>query len=143
MIGSRVPAPGVVLAVAAVLAGCAQDEPTSAPGPGTPSESVQNGTPSSAAPARPTPTVRTLEITVTGTTVEPAPAQVDLAVGETLRLVITADGGSAVHAHGFDGTEVPITPGEPATVELTGDEPGVYEIELHDPDLLLLRVAVR
>ncbi len=72
----------------------------------------------------PTPSaaqVRLLEVTVTGTTVEPAPDQVDLAVGETLRLVVTSDGGSAIHTHGLGDIEAPLTPGEPTTVDLVGD----------------------
>ena len=31
----------------------------------------------------------------------------------------------------------------PATIALTGKDPGVYEVELHHPALTLLTVAVR
>lgn len=83
-----------------------------------------------------------MEITVTGEQVSPPPTQVDLAVGETLRLVITSDHATELHAHGFE-VETDVPAGKPTTVELTGSAPGVYEVELHDPDLLLLQVAVR
>lgn len=133
MITARARFAVVALAVA-VVAGCAASEPQvgrtdDPPGSSTTSSSSDD--------------VRTMEITVTGTTVDPPPAQVDLGVGETLRLVVTADAGSEIHAHGFGDIEVPVTPGEPTTLELTGEEPGVYEVELHDPDLQLLQVAVR
>lgn len=147
------------IGLALVLAGCAEGGPgatqptqvgTPEPAPvgPTPSRSfVAPTAPMSEVPSSdPTPSasqVRLLEVTVTGTTVEPAPDQVDLAVGETLRLLVTSDGGSAIHTHGLGDIEAPLTPGEPTTVDLVGDVPGVYEVELHDPDLLLLQVAVR
>ena len=133
------------LAVTA-LAGCAQAQPpTETPrslAPGTPTSSTPSTT-TSPPQTTTTPAIRTLAIEVNGTEVSPEPTQVDLAVGETLSLVITADAGSEVHVHGFGEIAEPVTPGVPVTIELTGDDPGVYEVELHDPDLLLLQVAVR
>ncbi len=79
---------------------------------------------------------------MTGTTVDPAPAQLDLAVGETLTLTVTSDADNELHAHGFE-IETDVPAGRPTTVMLTGSEPGVFEVELHDPQLLLLQVAVR
>ena len=132
------------LAVTA-LAGCAEAQaPTGTPtslAPDTPTSSTSAPAPTSSTTT--TPAIRTLAIEVTGNEVSPEPAQVDLAVGETLSLVITADAGSEVHVHGFGEIEEPVTPGVPVTIELTGDTPGLYEVELHDPDLLLLQVAVR
>lgn len=136
---------GTAVLAATVLTGCAEAEPPSETAtslsPDTPTS------PESPPPSSPetttTPEVRTLAIEVNGTEVSPEPTQVDLAVGETLSLVITADAGSEVHVHGFGEITEPVTPGLPVTVELTGDDPGVYEVELHDPDLLLLQVAVR
>jgi len=138
-------AAGAAVLAVTVLAGCAQTEaPTGTPtslAPGTPTTSAPvSSSPSETAT---TPAIRTLAITVTGNEVSPEPTQVDLAVGETLSLVITADAGSEVHVHGFGEIAEPVTPGVPVTIELTGNEPGVYEVELHDPDLLLLQVAVR
>ncbi len=141
------------MAVMAALSGCAAGDTTGggdpAPVPtgtatrtdptgGTAGTEGTGGTEGTASPS-----VRTVEITVEGTRVDPPPGQVDLATGETLRVVVTTDAGEAVHAHGFDDLEVPVTPGEPTQADLVGDEPGVYEVELHDPDLLLLQVAVR
>ena len=86
--------------------------------------------------------VRTLRITVTGKRVTPAPARVDLASGERLRLVITVDHDDQVHVHGFE-VEREVTAGEPLTIDLTGGEPGLYEVETHEPELRLLQVLVR
>jgi hypothetical protein len=79
---------------------------------------------------------------VTGSQVTPAPTQVDLPVGQTLTLVITSDHDDQLHAHGFE-IEEDIKAGAPATIALTGKDPGVYEVELHHPALTLLTVAVR
>jgi hypothetical protein len=81
-------------------------------------------------------------VTVTGRTVTPPPAQVDLPVGQTLTLTVTSDHDDELHAHGFD-VEVPLKAGVPATITLTGKEPGVFEVETHEPALTLLTVAVR
>lgn len=83
-----------------------------------------------------------MEVAASDGEVSPPPDQVDLAVGETLTLVVTSDRDSELHAHGFEVTQ-PVPAGEPTTVDLTGNSPGVYEVELHDPDVLLLQVAVR
>src|SRR5690242_556596 len=89
-----------------------------------------------------TGSVKRLEVTVTGTTVTPAPAQVDLPIGSTLELVVTSDHDDELHAHGFD-VERELTAGQATTVDLTGAPPGLYEVETHHPELRLLQVVVR
>ncbi|HEU4998290.1 MAG TPA: hypothetical protein VFT68_05040 [Lapillicoccus sp.] len=79
---------------------------------------------------------------MTGRTVTPAPAQVDLPVGQTLTITVTSDHNDELHAHGFD-VEVPLKAGVPTSITLTGKEPGVFEVETHEPSLTLLTVAVR
>jgi hypothetical protein len=128
---------GLLLALTA----CAQAEPASAP-PTAPATSSTSETASPGTTSEPGTAARTLEITVTGGAVQPPPTQVDLAVGETLTLLVTSDRDSVLHAHGFE-VETPVPAGRPTSVQLTGTAPGVYEVELHDPDVLLLQVAVR
>lgn len=89
-----------------------------------------------------TGSVKRLAVTITGTTVAPSPAQVDLPLGTTLELVVTSDHDDELHAHGFD-VEAALKAGVPTTLRLTGKEPGSYEVETHDPALTLLTVAVR
>ena len=85
----------------------------------------------------------TREITITGREVTPAPAQVPLAAGQVLRLVVTSDVANELHAHGLGDVEADLPAGRAATVELVGGEPGLYEVEPHSPQLQLLQVAVR
>jgi len=134
----------VVAATAVALAGCSGGSPTPAADTtpttsASPSTSATSSTPSATTS---TSTGRTIAITVTGSTITPAPAQVDLPVGQTLTLVVTSDHDDQLHAHGFE-VEEDIKAGVPATIALTGKDPGVYEVELHHPALTLLTVAVR
>ena len=89
-----------------------------------------------------TASVKRLAVTITGKTVTPAPAQVDLPLGSTLELVVTSDHDDQLHVHGFD-VEEPVKAGMPTTLRLTGKEPGSYAVETHEPALTLLTVAVR
>ncbi|WP_369820404.1 cupredoxin domain-containing protein [Phycicoccus sp. Soil803] len=85
---------------------------------------------------------RTIAITVTGSKVTPAPATVDLAVGEQLTLTVTSDHADQLHIHGFE-IEKDLVAGTPLSVTVTGAQPGVYEVETHHPELRLMKIAVR
>jgi len=119
------PYAAAVLALAGVAA-CSTESPAA------PAASVSGGTGA----------VKRLEVTVTGSTVAPPPAQIDLPVGTTLELVVTSDHDDEIHAHGFD-EEAALKAGVPTTLRLTATEAGVYEVETHEPALTLLTVAVR
>ena len=140
----RLTTAAIVAATAVALAGCSGGSPTPAADTtpttsASPSTSVTSSTPSATTS---TTTGRSIAITVTGSTITPAPTQVDLPVGQTLTLVVTSDHDDQLHAHGFE-VEEDIKAGVPATIALTGKDPGVYEVELHHPALTLLTVAVR
>jgi len=140
----RLTTASVVAATAVALAACSGGSPTPAATTtpttsASPSTSATSSTPSATTS---TSTGRTIAITVIGSTITPAPAQVDLPVGQTLTLVVTSDHDDQLHAHGFE-VEEDIKAGVPATIALTGKDPGVYEVELHHPALTLLTVAVR
>ena len=140
----RLTTAAVVAVTAVALAGCSGGSPTPA-ATTTPTTSASPSTSAtSSTPSATTSTTagRTIAITVTGSTITPAPTQVDLPVGQTLTLVVTSDHSDQLHAHGFE-VEEDIKAGVPATIALTGKDPGVYEVELHHPALTLLTVAVR
>ena len=81
-------------------------------------------------------------ITVTGSMVSPPPSTVDVPAGCPVTLTVTADRTSEVHVHVVE-LEKPITAGTPLTLTFTPTQQGLYEVELHDPDLLLVKLAVR
>ncbi len=138
------------LALLPLLAACggaastsAQAQPTR-PATGTPSGSVTSAPADTPTPSTATPTgcATELQITVKGTRVTPAPGTTEVAAGCAVRLTVTADRPNELHVHVADVVE-PLAPGRPLTVTFTAGQPGVYEVELHDPELLLVKLAVR
>jgi plastocyanin len=134
------PVAGVALVCAALLAGGCAARSAEPPVAGAPSSAPL--TSASTAGGSPSPDVRTVTITVNGKQVSPPPAVVQVRQGQTLRLVVTSDHDDELHAHGFD-EEARLKAGTPTTLRLTATQPGVYEVETHDPALTLLTVAVR
>ena len=145
-------AAGAALALAVTACGGGSGSPAAS---GSPSPSATSSSPAATAttppsaktpttppPASDTPAGRTIEVTITGKKVTPAPATIDLKVGEKLTLIVTSDHDDEIHAHGFDVTGT-LKAGTPSTVTVTGTEPGVFEVETHEPPLMLMRIAVR
>ncbi|MEU5217986.1 hypothetical protein AB0G79_17555 [Streptomyces sp. NPDC020807] len=102
-----------------------------------------------APPPTPTPTPsptadtgRTVTLSITGKTVQPPPSRIELKKGERLTLRITGDRADTVHVHGYD-REVPLSPGTPASLTLTADRTGLFEVETHGSGLLLTQLVVR
>jgi hypothetical protein len=86
--------------------------------------------------------IRRIDISVKGKKVTPQPTMVNIAVGESLTVSVTSDHDNTLHAHGFD-IEAPVKAGRRLDITVRGAQPGVYDIELHNPELRLLQVAVR
>jgi plastocyanin len=131
------------LTAAVVLASCGQtDSPAAAPPAtqGNATTSAATTSPASAAPS--TSAGQRIDIRVTGKQITPAPATVKIAVGESLTVVVTSDHDDQLHAHGFGNLEKDVKAGKPLEVTVTGAQTGVFEFELHHPELLLFKVAV-
>lgn len=143
-VGSHV-ATAVAAAALAVggLAACTGSSPAATTASSTTTTTASSPTSASETPTTPSAssTARTINISLAGKTITPTPTTVDLKPGEKLTLVVTSDHDDKVHAHGFD-VEKELKAGVPTTLELTGDQPGVYEIESHEPALTLMKVAV-
>ena len=67
--------------------------------------------------------------------------RVQVAVGTAVTLVVTSDVADEVHVHGYD-IEKELSPGTPATLQFDATVPGVFEVELHHADTVLLRLQV-
>jgi len=127
------------LTAALGLSSCSQTPSSAVPAAVT---TAGAGTPSPTTGGPTAKTARRIDITVTGKQVTPTPAVVDIAVGESLTIVVTSDHNDQLHAHGFN-IEENIKAGQPLTITVKGAQTGVYEIELHHPELRILQVAVR
>ncbi|MFF7439354.1 hypothetical protein [Streptomyces sp. NPDC008122] len=112
----------------------------------TPATAAPSSAPAASAPAPPSPTPtdpgRTVTLVIAGTTVQPPPSRIELKKGERLTLRITGDRADTVHVHGYD-RELPLSPGTPATLTLTVDRTGLFEVETHESGLVLTQLVVR
>lgn len=133
-------------ACAVLLAGCGSSStPVAAPGVPAPTSAGPSETPS------PTPTQATsapasdpvveIAVTVEGGAVTPAPANVPVPLGSDVLLTVTSDVADQIHVHGYD-VEQQVKSGGTATLELTADQPGTFEVETHESELLLLKLVV-
>ncbi|WP_406056996.1 hypothetical protein OG462_11430 [Streptomyces sp. NBC_01077] len=121
---------------------------TSTPAATTPSAPA-SPRPTPSAPASPRPTEsrppdpgRTVTLTITGKTVSPPPSRIELKKGERLTLRVTSDRADTLHVHGYD-RELPLPPGAPASLTLTVDRTGLFEVETHESGLLVTQLVVR
>lgn len=106
-----------------------------------------DGTPATTSPSTPpspppTDPGRTVTLTITGTTVQPPPSRIELKKGERLTLRVTSDRADTLHVHGYD-RELPLPPGTPASLTLTADRTGLFEVETHESGLVLTQLVVR
>jgi plastocyanin len=106
-----------------------------------PASAVAGATKSPSAAAVPKP-LTVLKISVQGRTVTPVPGRKSVSVGDRVKLIVTTDTANTLHVHGVE-IEQATTPGVPLTVDFTVKDPGVYAVELHRPELLLLQLVVR
>ncbi|WP_121832964.1 hypothetical protein [Streptomyces sp. S1] len=93
-------------------------------------------------PADPAGSDRTVALTITGKTVQPPPSRIELKKGERLTLRVTSDRDDTLHVHGYD-RELLLSAGTPATLTLTVDRTGLFEVETHDSGLVLTQLVVR
>lgn len=86
--------------------------------------------------------IQLVEIQVADGQVSVAADRVEVALGAQVRLAVTSDTADELHVHGYDHS-VELVPGRQATLELTADTPGLFDVELHESGLLLVQLEVR
>lgn len=96
------------------------------------------GAPAASTPAEPV----TIAIALADGTVSPNGERVDLSLGQTFVLTITADHDDQVHVHGFD-TTIDVPAGATVVKELVADRVGRYEVESHNPALIIVVLQIR
>lgn len=86
----------------------------------------------------PTAAETLIEVSVADGRVSPSPdRRVEVAQGDNVRIVITSDQADEVHVHGYD-LEAGVEAGRPTTLEFVADQPGSFEVELHELEPSLL-----
>jgi plastocyanin len=74
--------------------------------------------------------------------VSPKAHRVKVAVGSSVRILVSSDVDDEVHVHGYD-IEREISAGQSSTIEFTADQTGIFEVETHESGLLLLQLQVQ
>jgi hypothetical protein len=137
-----------VLVIAASLTACGggeADPPAGASSPGT--SSPETSSPEISSPDTDTDTdtdgdaVR-VEVRREGDAFTPNGERVEVGVGQTLVLELTADESGELHVHSTPEQEIAYDEGT-SEHEITIDRPGVVEVESHEPDTIVLQLEVR
>jgi hypothetical protein len=135
-----------VLVIAASLTACGggeADPPAGASSPGT--SSPETSSPEISSPDTDTDTdgdaVR-VEVRREGDAFTPNGERVEVGVGQTLVLELTADESGELHVHSSPEQEIAYDEGT-SEHEITIDRPGVVEVESHEPDTIVLQLEVR
>jgi hypothetical protein len=143
-----VPLASVVLVLSAGLAACGGGddaepaETTSSPTSSATSTDDSTDEPTEEPAEEPTDDTATISVTRAGDSFTPNGERVELAVGQTLTLTITADEAGELHVHSTPEQEIAYGEGT-SEHEITIDRPGVVEVENHDPVVVVLQLEVR
>jgi hypothetical protein len=114
-----------LLVLLVLLGGCAGRAPSPSGAPGT------------AAGA----TGQRIEVSIARGKISGAIGRVQVARGTPVTLVVTSDAADEVHLHGYD-IEKELAPEKPATLQFTATLTGVFEVELHEANVVLLRLQI-
>jgi hypothetical protein len=83
-----------------------------------------------------------VEMTLRDGQVTPSGDRVEATAGEPITVVVDADAPGELHVHSAAGTTIAFEPGV-SEHTFTVDRPGVVEVELHDPALIVVQLEVR
>ncbi len=131
-----------------LLAACGQDDTSAADGspesasPGATSPETTSPTPDAASPDAASPAAQRIEIAFEGDSVTPSGERVDVAVGQPIELVVTAEAPGELHVHSSPEQELEYDAGT-TTLDLTIGRPGVVDVEAHDLELTIVQLEVR
>ena len=116
----RVALLATVLTTLLSLSGCGSDEPDET--------------------AEPTPDPGRIELTFEGEEAPPL-QRVPVEPGDEIEIVIKSDEAGELHVHSEPEQELEYAAGT-TTLKLTIDEPGVVDVERHEPEALVLQLEV-
>ena len=92
-------------------------------------------------PASASTAAKVIEITYAGGQITPPPTKIEVPIGTKVTIRVTSDVAEQVHNH-YNDQEINIGPGGTAVFVFTATEPGVYEVELHHANKVLMQLQV-
>jgi hypothetical protein len=119
------------MALLVLLGGCAGKPPAASRATsGTPSPSAAFGSAD-----------QRIEVSIAQGKISGTTGRVQVTAGSRVTLVLTSDVADQVHLHGYD-IEKELAPGQPTSLQFVAALTGVFEVELHKANLVLLRLQV-
>ena len=125
-----------LLVLVVPLAGCAGKAPDSSATTPASGSTASSGASTAAGAAE-----QRIEVTFAHGKATGDTGRVEVARGTAVTLVITSDVADTVHVHGYD-IEEELAPGTPVTLQIDGTIAGVFEVELHEANTVLLRLQI-
>ena len=123
------------------LAACGSDN-TSTPAASDAPTATDTATASSPAPSSEAPEGPTLDLTVSGDSIDPANQKIDAKAGDVLVINVTSDRAGELHVHSSPEQELAFKAGN-TQLEVELKQPGQVDIEEHESDTLVARVLVK
>lgn len=146
----RTRTPALLLVGALALSGCAGSDDSAASPTTAPSDAAASPTPEQLPSPSPTAEAgspvapddaQVISLTYAGGEVTSGMDRVEVPLGTNVRLTITSDVVDEVHVHGYELTTA-VPAGQAAQLEFLAEQPGVFEVELHDARQVLTRLQV-
>ena len=94
-----------------------------------------------ASPTNSSSDVTSVDITFSDGSVTPNGERVEVAAGEPIELVVKADEPGELHVHSTPEQELEYGAGT-TTLKLTINQPGVVDVEAHDPKAVIVQLEV-
>ena len=148
---------GALVCVLALTAACGGDGDETATESPSSSESTSSATPSESSsptdepteeetsePPEPQPEDQgtVIEVTFKNGKITPSGERVEAKAGEPITFEIDADAPGELHAHSTPEHSIDFEPGT-SSYEIVIDQPGIVEVELHDPPVVVVQLEVR
>ena len=118
----------VTLALVLPLGGCAGKAPSA-------SGASSSGTAAGSA-------AKQIVITITHGKASGDTGRVPVKVNSHVTIQVTSDTADEVHLHGYD-IEKELQPGKPTTLSFVADQTGIFEVELHKANTVILHLQVQ
>ena len=124
----------VTLALVLPLGGCAGKAPSASAG-------SSSGTAAGSATGSAT-AAKKIVITITRGKASGDTGRIPVTVNSHVTIQVTDDTADEVHLHGYD-IEKELEPGKPTTLSFVADQTGIFEVELHKANTVILHLQVQ
>ena len=119
----------MALALVLPLVGCAGKAPSTS--------GASSGTAAGSSAA-----AKKIVVTITHGKASGDTGRIPVAVNSHVTIQVTDDTADEVHLHGYD-IEKELEPGKPTTLSFVADQTGIFEVELHKANVVILHIQVQ